>query len=463
MMYEFIYYKKIKPMKRFLQMAVLALLMVPASVCLNAVSAQYDNNNYDNNYGENRDVTYQDFYDELSPYGRWIENGQHGYVWVPDAGPDFQPYSTNGHWVWTENYEWMWVSDYDWGWAPFHYGRWEQDSYNGWYWVPGYEWSPAWVAWRNGGDYYGWAPLRPGINININFNLGGYNPPNNFWCFVPRRHISSPRIYDYYMPRHQNISIINYTTIINYNYGGNYGFRSGPSRYEAERYCGRINPVRLRQSYSPGRTFYRNNEVSMYRPNVRRDDNRQFSPRQFERNDRSNGNLRNGRSDNGISRMDNNRRDVANNNGRPAQRERVNNDQPFRRNENNVRLPQNNNNTPPVRQRVEQPNNDNRSNGQPDSRRINRPVERTERTPQPVDNNRRIERRSNENSNGNQPVRQPTVRNNGNDRQQRQPATQVEPRRQENTRQFDRNENRSQQQNNGNRGNSGNSGTRRRN
>ena len=73
---------------------------------------------------------------------------------MPDADEDFQPYSTNGHWVWTDDYEWMWVSDYDWGWAPFHYGRWDNDPYYGWYWVPGYEWSPAWVAWRDGGDYY---------------------------------------------------------------------------------------------------------------------------------------------------------------------------------------------------------------------------------------------------------------------------------------------------------------------
>ena len=30
-----------------------------------------------------------------------------------------------------------------------------------WVWVPGVEWAPAWVTWRVGGGYIGWAPLPP--------------------------------------------------------------------------------------------------------------------------------------------------------------------------------------------------------------------------------------------------------------------------------------------------------------
>jgi len=114
-------------MKRLFSIAVLALLIVLGSSLRNTVSAQYDNQ-YDDQYTDgDRDVSYQTFYDELSPHGRWIDYPGVGYVWVPDAGPDFRPYSSNGHWVYSDNYEWMWVSDYDWGWAPFHYGRWGQD------------------------------------------------------------------------------------------------------------------------------------------------------------------------------------------------------------------------------------------------------------------------------------------------------------------------------------------------
>ncbi len=201
----------------------------------------------------------------------------------------------------------MWVSDYSWGWAPFHYGRWFNDPYYGWMWMPGYEWSPAWVAWRDGGDYYGWAPLRPGFNIGINISIGSYNPPVDYWCFAPRRYISSPRIYDYCMDRGRNVTIINNTTIIN-NYGRrNNVFINGPRRVDAERYTGRINPVRFRESSRPGRTTFRNNEVSVYRPRVQRDNNRQFTPRnvdRYERNGTNNGTgVRGDRNNNGNNKI----------------------------------------------------------------------------------------------------------------------------------------------------------------
>ena len=409
-------------MKRTLRIFLLAFTMVMAGSLPNSLSAQYDYNNiYD--YGRNGEVTYQTFYDELSPYGRWIEYPGYGYVWVPEAENDFRPYSSNGHWVYTDNYEWLWVSDYDWGWAPFHYGRWEEDPYYGWFWVPGYEWSPAWVAWRDGGDYYGWAPLRPGININYNYNMGSYNPPYSYWSFVPRRYVSSPRVYDYYIDRRSNITIINYTTIINANWGGydRYGFRSGPSRYDAERYCGRINPVRFRDSYSPGRTFYRNNEVSIYRPRVRAEQNRVETPRQFERYDRSNG-FRNRAannevrpySDGGFRRTDENR--TGNDVRRPDDRRMG--DGSFRRTETPVRTEDNNNYRRPQDDQFRRPDNTPAPrNDNPGSfRRDNNSVVRPETTPAPRtdDNNFRRPERRIDNGGGQQTDRrviQPEQRN----------------------------------------------------
>jgi hypothetical protein len=41
------------------------------------------------------EVSYQSFYDQLSPYGNWVNYPGYGYVWSPNAGPDFQPYATN--------------------------------------------------------------------------------------------------------------------------------------------------------------------------------------------------------------------------------------------------------------------------------------------------------------------------------------------------------------------------------
>ena len=263
-------------MKRILQISAFAVLLMVGTSWRNNASAQVD-----------MDISYQTFYDELSPYGEWVDYPDYGYVWVPSESTGFRPYETNGHWVWTDEYEWMWASDYDWGWAPFHYGRWFDDPSYGWMWVPGYEWSPAWVAWRDGGDYYGWAPLRPGINISIGFSMGSYNPPVDYWSFAPRQYISSPRIYDYCLDRSRNVTIINNTTIINNYSRRNNVFMTGPRRADAERYAGRINPVRFRDSNRPGRTQFRNNEVSIYRPRVQQSDTRRFTPRNFERYDRN--------------------------------------------------------------------------------------------------------------------------------------------------------------------------------
>ena len=113
-------------------------------------------------------ISDQEFYDELQPYGTWVNDPQYGNVWVPDVDGDFRPYATQGYWAMT-NYGNTWVSDYPWGWATFHYGRWHFDDYYGWEWVPGNEWAPAWVSWRNGGGYYGWAPMGPGVSIDASF------------------------------------------------------------------------------------------------------------------------------------------------------------------------------------------------------------------------------------------------------------------------------------------------------
>ena len=98
-----LFFTKTFNMKRTLKITAIACFMVLVGSTVSNVSAQYNddynNNNYydDNNYDNNRDVSYQTFYDELSPHGQWIDYPGQGYVWVPDADQDFQPYSTNGH------------------------------------------------------------------------------------------------------------------------------------------------------------------------------------------------------------------------------------------------------------------------------------------------------------------------------------------------------------------------------
>src|SRR6516164_433883 len=100
----------------------------------------------------------------LEPYGTFEHVARWGEVWVPNNVPrDWRPY-TVGHWVYSDDYGWYWASDRSeapWGWIVFHYGRWAFIDGLGWAWVPGREWGPAWVDWRRGTRYFGWAPLPP--------------------------------------------------------------------------------------------------------------------------------------------------------------------------------------------------------------------------------------------------------------------------------------------------------------
>lgn len=242
-------------------------------------------NQYDQQYGSQGQN--QDFYNELGPHGQWVQTPEYGTVWVPNVEPGFQPYATNGHWVVTE-YGNTWVSDYSWGWAPFHYGRWFQDRYQRWAWVPGNDWGPAWVSWRSGGGYYGWAPLGPGININVNANI-----PSNYWVFVPQIYITSPRLFSYYVPRPRVVNIYQSTTIINNVYQvNNRSYAYGPRREEIERVTRRSVPVyRIENSGRPGRTVVQNNSVGIYRPEMNRGsrgnggETRTDQPRDYSRRD----------------------------------------------------------------------------------------------------------------------------------------------------------------------------------
>jgi len=102
--------------------------------------------------------TEEDFYDPLSPYGRWEVVGPHGRCWIPGrVDADWRPYC-EGYWQRTDA-GWYWASDEPWSWATYHYGRWDFTDQYGWYWVPQTQWAPAWVSWHRGGGYIGWEPL----------------------------------------------------------------------------------------------------------------------------------------------------------------------------------------------------------------------------------------------------------------------------------------------------------------
>ncbi|HTB07139.1 MAG TPA: DUF6600 domain-containing protein [Bacteroidia bacterium] len=242
--------------------------------------AQYGNN-YDSgsNQSQNQSqdsiappqqpVTTQTFYDGLSPYGQWVNYGSYGYVWIPNAGPNFVPYSTSGHWIYT-TYGWTWASDYNWGWAPFHYGRWIFDAAYGWMWVPGTEWAPAWVAWRDCSGYYGWAPLGPGIDISVGYG-GDYGIPLSYWVFVNAAYITSPWVYRYYEPRVRCEDLYRHSVVIgrtDYDEHHRYAYAKGPDSHQVEGYV--HSPVRvvpIKPTAGPGQR-YDVSHLHTYRPNV---------------------------------------------------------------------------------------------------------------------------------------------------------------------------------------------------
>ena len=217
-------------------------------------------------------VSFQVFYDQLSPYGQWVDNPNYGYVWIPDAGYGFVPYSTGGHWILTE-YGWAWYSDYNWGWAPFHYGRWDYNDYYGWFWVPDNEWGPSWVIWRSAGDYYGWTPMRPGITINVSFG-NNYDSHNDHWIFVRNRDIGRTNIHRYYVNRNDHHRIISDSRVIENTYedrGRKTRYVSGPGRDDVQRATGRaVRSVSVQDNNSPGQKL-NNGQLQIYRPQVNKD------------------------------------------------------------------------------------------------------------------------------------------------------------------------------------------------
>ena len=153
-----------------------------------------------------------EFQEALEPYGHWERHARFGEVWVADdLPPDWRPYEY-GHWVYTDEWGWYWISDpeeEDWGWVVYHYGRWARDGQFGWFWIPGDEWGPAWVDWRYGDDYVGWAPLPPDEMIDE------YDEQPDYWVFVSPQYITAARPRSYFVPRNRHDSIFHRSHVIN--------------------------------------------------------------------------------------------------------------------------------------------------------------------------------------------------------------------------------------------------------
>lgn len=198
------------------------------------------------------DVSVDFFYDNIGPDGNWVEVADYGYCWQPSvavSNSHWRPYS-DGYWAYTD-VGWTWVSYEDFGWATYHYGRWTRLRDRGWFWVPGREWGPAWVSWRTGGDYVGWAPLPPrgrgevdyddrpiSGQVDVDFDIGP-----DYYNFVDVRYIGEPVLRERIVQPSLNITYISDTVnVTNITYTNSVAYNHGPDYDTLSRYSTR--PIR---------------------------------------------------------------------------------------------------------------------------------------------------------------------------------------------------------------------------
>ncbi len=173
------------------------------------------------------------FYDNLKPYGEWIQVADYGLCWRPtEVAEDWAPY-TDGYWAYTDA-GWTWVSYEDFGDIVYHYGRWVRVEGEGWCWVPDHQWGPAWVSWRNNDEYVGWAPLPPEARFDPEVGISvwvdeTYDIGPNYYRFCRVRDFGAPVIAEVCFPRERNIVFFRETVnITNISFHSGYAFCGGP-------------------------------------------------------------------------------------------------------------------------------------------------------------------------------------------------------------------------------------------
>jgi hypothetical protein len=90
----------------------------------------------------------------------------------------------------------------------------------GWVWIPGQVWAPAWVVWRWGDGWVGWAPLPPQVEwrvgIGLTFGAGpsDWSVPGAWWCFVRHRWFLDSRLRDRLEPAPRNVTLIGSSRVV---------------------------------------------------------------------------------------------------------------------------------------------------------------------------------------------------------------------------------------------------------
>lgn len=278
----------------------------------------------DTNFTESNEdfftVDYKEFYDALSPHGKWIlvsakeiglninENtGEESsliydliglksayaqedtdeefnlFIWQPnpDIIPSESPEETNPYFPYT-NGEWIYTDE---GWyfkAPTpheeltsHYGRWTQDEKLGWVWLPGSVWSPAWVEWKENEDYVAWTPLPPSTYIKEDGTIDAPTVEDeNKYVVIEKKHIINPPYYKYRyfykenknkimikeMEKREGVMVKN-KTIIN----------KGPDVKNIEKHSGKkIEKVKIKKVKNKNEVGSKDDVISVYTPKFKK-------------------------------------------------------------------------------------------------------------------------------------------------------------------------------------------------
>jgi hypothetical protein len=184
----------------------------------------------DDHYYEYSDAPHGGAYDDLHGYGYWRYVPSVGArLWFPYVEASWRPYY-HGHWIHTSA-GMTWVSYEPWGAIPHHYGQWVHVDHLGWGWVPGWEYSPAWVTWGVVDGYVGWVPCAPagyrypryphyragiwarpyGWAGSFGYHTSGFDL--SLWVFVPNDHFYATPVHRHALPPRDSLSLVKWKDV----------------------------------------------------------------------------------------------------------------------------------------------------------------------------------------------------------------------------------------------------------
>ena len=259
-----------------LRKTLITCLLLGAPTSLIAQPADYADH-YDTSVSGEAVVSVDVFYDQLTPYGAWVDDPALGHVFTPESA-EFVPY-TVGHWQYTD-VGFVWISAQPFDWATAHYGRWAYSTpYSRWVWLPDTTWGPSWVEWRQSGDDFGWAPLAPEVAISA-----GYSPPIESWHYCGSTHLLDANVTRYYEPR-ERVVVIHRAAQPMEHYAQISGVRVvvGPSAAVLHEHHVEARPVKL-EAHAVGRWTPQESVAQAKRAEERKPANDELNKKRIESN-----------------------------------------------------------------------------------------------------------------------------------------------------------------------------------